>query len=355
MKIQCLIQLVAVVSIAGIAPGRAMAGQDGELVIVNQAEHTVLLEDTAKRVLLAKLSVGVNGHEVAVSPDGRFAYVPIYGDSVLGKPGSDGRVIDVIDLRERKLAGTIDLGKPVRPHCARFGPDGLLYVTAELNDAVYVVDPVKQKVVAEVPTGAAESHMFVISPDGRRAYATNVSAGSVSVLDLVSHRLLETIAVAKHIQRISISPDGRHLYTHDQDNPRIAVIDGATNRVSNWIPLPAPASAAGQRKILLMNNTSFLPGTAFSSAVTPDGNWLVVAAPFGKIYAVDMATMRVEKSFDVPAWPSEVLITPDGGTAYVSCMTTGEIAVLDLREWKLKAPIVLTKGVDGLGWLESGK
>lgn len=355
MKTQRAIQLLVVVSVAGVVQGAAVAGQDGKLVIVNQAEHTVLVEDTAKRTVLAKISVGINGHEVAVSPDGRFAYVPIYGDSVLGKPGSDGRVIDVIDLRERKLAGTIDLGKPVRPHCARFGPDGLLYVTAELSDALYVVDPATQRVVAEVFTGAAQSHMFVISPDGRRAYTANVSTGSISVLDLVSHRLLETIAVAKHIQRISISPDGRHVYTHDQDNPRIAVIDTATNRVSNWIPLPAPASTAGQRKILLMNNTAFLARTAFSSAVTPDGKWLVVAAPFGKVYAVNTAAMRVEKSFDVPAWPSEVLITPDGGTAYVSCMTTGEIAVLDLHEWKLKAPIVLTKGVDGLGWLESGK
>src|SRR6266576_7100097 len=48
----------------------------GILVVANQKEHTVLLVDPEARRELAKISVGVNGHEVAVSPDSRFAYVP---------------------------------------------------------------------------------------------------------------------------------------------------------------------------------------------------------------------------------------------------------------------------------------
>src|SRR5262245_45840293 len=156
----------------------------GILLVANQFEHTALLVDPAKREEIAKVSVGVNGHEVAASPDGRFAYVPIYGNSGVGKPGTDGTAIDVIDLREHKLATTIDLGKPLRPHGAEFGPDGLLYVTAELAKAVDVIDPATRKVIAEIPTGAIESHMLVISPDGSRAYTANVAAGSVSVLDL---------------------------------------------------------------------------------------------------------------------------------------------------------------------------
>ncbi len=94
----------------------------GVLVVANQKEHTVLLIDPEARRELAKISVGVNGHEVAVSPDSRFAYVPIYGNSGVGKPGTDGTSIDVIDLQQRKLASTIDLGKPLRPHQPLFGP-----------------------------------------------------------------------------------------------------------------------------------------------------------------------------------------------------------------------------------------
>lgn len=301
----------------------------GILVVANQYEHTALLVDPDARQELAKITVGVNGHEVAVSPDSRFAYVPIYGNSGVGKPGTDGTSIDVIDLRSRNRAATIDLGKPLRPHRAEFGPDGLLYVTAELAQAVDVIDPATRKVIAEIPTGAIESHMIVISPDGRRAYTANVAAGSVSVLDLAKRALITVIPIAKTVQRISIFHDGKYVFTHDQDTPRIAVIDTATNTVAKWIALPA---------------------TVYSSSPTLDDRKLLAVSPSGKIFVIDTASSAVEKSFDIPAATGELLLAPAGDLAYVSCPQAGVIEILDVAQNKLLEPIKLTKGVDGLAW-----
>jgi YVTN family beta-propeller protein len=301
----------------------------GMLVVANQREHTALLIDPETRQELAKVIVGVNGHEVAVSPDSRFAYVPIYGNSGVGKPGTDGTTIDIVDLRDHRLAATIDLGKPLRPHRAEFGPDGLLYVTAELDKAVDVVDPAIRKVIAQIPTGAIESHMIVISPDGTRAYTANVAAGSVSVLDLKKRTLVTVIPVAKTVQRISISADGKRVFTHDQDTPRIAVIDTATNKVASWIPVPA---------------------TVYSSSPTADGRKLLASSPSGKIFVIDLATAKVEESFDIPPALGELLLTPDGKFAFVSCPAAGTIEVLDISAHKLLQPIKLTPGVDGLAW-----
>jgi YVTN family beta-propeller protein len=301
----------------------------GTLVVANQREHTALLIDPATGQELAKITVGVNGHEVAVSPDSRFAYVPIYGNSGVGRPGTDGTTIDIIDLHERKLAGTIDLGKPLRPHRAAFGPDGLLYVTAELSKALEVIDPTTRKVIAEIPTGAIESHMIVISPDGHRAYTANVGAGSVSVLDLQKRSLVTVIPVAKTVQRISISPDGKFVFTHDQDTPRIAVIDTATNKLAGWIAVPA---------------------TIYSSASTADGHKLLATSPSGKIFIIDLTSDKVEESFDIPPALGELLLTPDGEFVFVSCPQAGTIEVLDLAAKKLLPSIKLTQGVDGLAW-----
>ena len=301
----------------------------GMLVVANQREHTALLIDPETRQELLKVTVGVNGHEVAVSPDSRFAYVPIYGNSGVGKPGTDGATIDIVDLHERKLADTIDLGKPLRPHRAEFGPDGMLYVTAELAKAVDVIDPATRKVIREIPTGAIESHMIVISPDGRRAYTANVAAGSVSVLDLEQRALVTVIPVAKTVQRISISADGKRVFTHDQDTARIAIIDTSTNKVASWISLPA---------------------TVYSSSATPDGRKLLAASPSGKLFVIDLATGRLEQSFDIPAALGELLITPDGKSAFVSCPQAGTIEVLDIPGHKLLQAIKLTQGVDGLAW-----
>jgi DNA-binding beta-propeller fold protein YncE len=81
------------------------------LFVANQMEHTVLLVDPSSKQVLATVGVDINGHEVAVSPDGRFGYVPIYGNTWVGKPGSNGSTIHVVDLRRGRTVAVIDLGK----------------------------------------------------------------------------------------------------------------------------------------------------------------------------------------------------------------------------------------------------
>src|SRR5437899_7649083 len=301
----------------------------GLLVVANQKEHTLLLVDPDNHRELAKIPVGVNGHEVIVSNDGHFAYVPIYGNSGVGRPGTDGSTIDVIDLQERKLAATIDLGKPLRPHRAEFGADGLLYVTAELANAVDVVDPSTRKVLAEIPTGEPQSHMLVLSSDGRRGYTANVGAGSVSVLDLAKRSLITTIPVAKTLQRISISPDGLRVFTHDQYAPRIAVIDTATDKIVDWIAVPTPV---------------------YASEPTPDGQRLLALNRTDALYVIDLQSLKVVRTLKIPQGASDILIRPGGDVAYISGTGAGKIDVLKLHSWELEKPIELTPGVDGLAW-----
>src|SRR5260370_30834263 len=100
-------------SIAKVSTSRPTSS--GVLVVANQKEHTVLLVDPEARRELVKISVGVNGHEVALSPDSRFASVPIYGTSDAARPGTDGATIAIIDPQPRKLSATIALAQPLRP------------------------------------------------------------------------------------------------------------------------------------------------------------------------------------------------------------------------------------------------
>jgi YVTN family beta-propeller protein len=302
------------------------------LLVANQGDHTLLVIDTASRKTLATVGVDINGHEVIASPDGKLAYVPIYGNAGIGSPGTDGSTVEIIDIASGRAMHIIDLDKRVRPHCAKFGPDGMLYVSAELAKAVDVIDPKTQKVIAEVPTGSNDSHMLAISPDGARAYTSNVFAGSVSALDLHKRALITTIPVAGRVQRISISPDGRSVYTHDQQKPRIAVIDTSKNTVEKWWDVPS---------------------VVYSSAATPDGHWLIANALSGKLFVLDTSSGKVQHTYDIPAASGEAIVAPDGSLAYVSCPQAGTIEVLNLKTWQLEKPIQLTKGVDGLAFAKS--
>ena len=209
------------------------------LLVANQGDRSLSIIDPATDKQIAAVPVGgVTGHEVAASPDGRIAYVPIYGNSGVAKPGTDGTSMSVIDLASQKVIGTVDFGHGVRPHCPIYDPvSKLLYVTTEIDKSITIIDPKTLKIVGSIPTGEEYSHMLAISHDGQRGYTANVKPGTVSVLDMKARKTITVIPISPFTQRISISKDDRMVFTSDQTKPQLAVIDTATNAVKTWVPL----------------------------------------------------------------------------------------------------------------------
>lgn len=300
------------------------------MLVANKGDHTLGIIDADKQVAVVPEN-GVTGHEVTASPDGKTAYVPIYGNSGVGKPGTDGTNMIAIDIASRKIVGNLDFGHGVRPHCALFGPkNGLLYVSTELDSSISIIDPKSLKVIGSVPTGQKESHMFTISPDGKRAYTANVGPGTVSVLDLDAMKTLKIIPISSNTQRISISVNGNMVFTSDQAKPRLAVIHTATDKVESWVDLP---------------------GLGYGTAPTPDGRWLVVAVPtVNKVAIIDLKTLSVAHTIDVPKAPQAAVVRPDGKMAYVSCDSSAKVAAIRTSDWQVDTLIDAGKGADGLAW-----
>jgi YVTN family beta-propeller protein len=330
---------MAVCMMAGVC-----LAQGGKLLVVEKGAQSLGIVTPATgavvSVLEEKLAGKDTGHEVAASRDGKWAYVPIYGDSGVGKPGTDGREMVVIDIATDTVGKRVDFGHPVRPHLPVLGPpvaghpDGLLYVTTELDKAVTILDPKTLAILGEVPTGSAESHMLAVAHDGKRGYTANVGPGTVSVLDLVNRKLVTVIPVSSQVQRISISVDDKRVFTSDQTKPELDVIDTATNTVMKRVAMP---------------------GNGYGSAATPDGRWLLVDLDeANKVSVIDLKTLEVVRTLDVAGAPQAVVVRPDGKFAYVSCAASGSVAELGLTgepaTWKVTRTLPVGKGADGLAW-----
>ncbi|HEX6495980.1 MAG TPA: cytochrome D1 domain-containing protein [Acidobacteriaceae bacterium] len=314
--------------------GVCLAGSAQSLLVVNQGDTSVSIVDpvSAKQVaVIAEGTPTMHGHEIATSANGRTAYLPIYGNVGVGKPGLNGNEMLIVDLPSRKIVDRIDFGHGVRPHQPVYDPARkLLYVTTELDQTVTIIDPATRKIVGSVPTGQPESHMLVLSHDGSRGYTANVGPGTVSVLDMVGRKTVAVIPISAETQRISISNDDRWVFTSDQTKPQLAVIDTATDKIKSWVPLP---------------------GTGYGTAPTRDGRFLLVAVPpTNQVAVVDLSSMKVVRNIDVPSAPQEVLIRPDGKVAYVSCNNSGQVAAIDLSRWKVQSLITAGKFADGLAW-----
>jgi YVTN family beta-propeller protein len=328
---------------------RPRAAQGGQ----GEAEGVIGIVDpeTGKEVA-AIPEGGIIAHMVTVAPpDSNIAFVPIYGTGGVGNQGNDGSKISVIDLEQKKVIDSIDFGHGARPHEIFYNPkDGLLYVTTEIDYALTVVDPKTRKIVGTVPTGQPESHDFVFSPDGKRAYTVNVFAGTISVLDLVNRKLVAIVPVVTDgvggaygpgsafrkmmVQRISISPDGRTIYTQDQRHQALAVLDTKSLKVTGSVPLPE---------------------RGLGSAVTPDGHY-VIAAGGDQVTIVDVKTMQVVKSIPTPKTPQEIFIRPDGQIAYVTVNNAPKVVAIRISDWTVdKLLDIGDSNSEGMAWWSAGK
>jgi DNA-binding beta-propeller fold protein YncE len=353
MMLRAMFGLVAIGTLAAGSYAQT-SGVEGRLLVVEKTSQSLGIVDPVQGKQIALVSEGKlagrdTGHEAAASLDGRFAYVPIYGDSGVGKPGSDGRTMAVIDLATQKIVKTLDFGDAyagaaVRPHCAVMGPpvaghpEGLLYVTSELKKAISVIDPKTLKIIGTISTGQAESHMLAVSHDGKWGYTANVGPGTVSVLDLTakadgsSRNPVAIIPVVKTIQRITISPDDKEVFTSDQTKPELDVIDTTTNEVTKRIAMES---------------------YGYGTAATPDGHWLLVPMmAVNKVAVIDLKTDAVVKNIELAAGthPQEALVRPDGKVAYVSCDHSGQVAEIDVATWTVRRMIDTGKISDGLAW-----
>src|ERR1017187_10492991 len=117
MKIRSLLSLVRRLFICvpficfGADALRAGDTPASALLVLEKEQNTLVIVDPANLTIVARVPVGNDPHEVAVSDDGKTAYISNYGGG-----GNGGTTIAVVDLTAQKPLAPIDLGALRAPH-----------------------------------------------------------------------------------------------------------------------------------------------------------------------------------------------------------------------------------------------
>jgi YVTN family beta-propeller protein len=187
-------------------------------------QGVVLGFDTATNSLAAVIQVGAAPTGIAITPDGSHLYVV----------NNQGASVTVIDTRIATVTRTVPVD--VLPQYVAVSPDGAFtYVShtsrlSDTNGSVTVIDNHTNQVVAHIPVGVGACQLAV---GGDRLYVTNLQDGTVSVMDTVSRRVVQTLVLTA--RGIAVSPRDHSVYFAGSRS--VAIVDGGTGQLTSTIDL----------------------------------------------------------------------------------------------------------------------
>ena len=329
LPVVCLLGLIAFAAPWVAQPSAFEAKSNPPMLIVaNKSEDTVSLVNLRNLQVVGKVATGRGPHEVAVTPDGKWAFSANYEG-----PGDN---ISIIDLKTGQEGGRIRLDPYRRPHGLAISKDGTrLYATCEANQSVLEIEIATGKISRAFPTGQRITHMLALAPDGRRLYAANIGSGSVTVLDLVDGRVVAQIATGAGCEGIDVAPDGKEVWATNREAGTISIIETGANRVRDHLSCP---------------------GFPIRLKFTPDGKRaLVTCYEENSVAIFDVASRkeirRIRPSGSFPFQnPIGLVIEPEGQRAFFSDTRGDRVLVIDLVALTLVDGIPVGKEPDGLAY-----
>ena len=277
--------------------------------------------------LLGTVKVGRHPHEMAISGDGKFAYVSDNGTMGDGDSAKGGNTISIIDIAARKRAGTISTGRYHRVNGISVDErTGYLGVTAEAPDRILHIDPKRRRVIRHFDTKGRVSHMVTL-PAGKSgaefAFVSNSGMETVSVIQLTTGQV-KSIPVGERPEGSALSKDGQVLFVCNRDSASITVIDVARQAAIGEI-----RTGKGPVRI----------------GITPDGATLIYAlTQAGRIEFADVAGRRASGQVAVEGQPVSLSVSADGQYAFAASEDKDKVSVISVPDRKLLRTFETPKG-----------
>ena len=227
-------------------PNSGNPSGDDTIIILNKSANTAWQLDAKTGKKIAEYKTGVGPHEVAVSPDQGRAIITNYGGD------APGNSLTIINLNTREISKTISLGEFQRPHGVQWFSDGRrAIVTAESQQAILIVDIDTGEILSTIDTNQQTSHMVALSTNEKMAFVTNLGSGSLSILDLIAGKTVQTIKTGAGTEGVAVIPRSNRVWITNRSANTVSIFDPEANKViatleSASFPIRAKASPDGQ-------------------------------------------------------------------------------------------------------------
>jgi YVTN family beta-propeller protein len=219
-------------------------------------------------VLANTITVGPNPHSIAITPDGRYAYVTNQG--LNGQTPGTPSTVSVIDTTTDTVVSTITVGG--MPKGLAVNPSGTaVYVANEQSNTISVIDTelalsnpaaavIATIAVGETPRGVAAN------PAGLWVYVTNQGDDTMSVIDTSSNTVIATVAVGPNPSAVAVNLAGTLAYIPNQGNNTVSVVStGAFLQIATPSSGAAPFPTGDFLGFIGNNNFAYIPNGGANS------------------------------------------------------------------------------------------
>jgi YVTN family beta-propeller protein len=328
MRTRCLLLLTITLALAAAAGRPSAQRATPRLLVLNKDDATLAIVDPSSGEVMGTVAVGDGPHELVTSTDGKLAFASNYGSGP-----APGRTISMIDIAAKKELRRIDVSPLSRPHGLAFA-NGKLYFTAEADKKIARYDPAADKIDWQFETGQATTHMVLPTADARTLFTSNIGSDSVSAIEQTAGGTWTqtVIPVGKGPEGIDLSPDGRQVWSAHSRDGGVSIIDVASKKVVQTLAV----------------------GTKRSNRIklTPDAKFALISdLDAGELIVLDAAARKEIKRLALGKMPEGILLPRSGGSAYVAVNGDNFIAVVDLKTWQVTKKIHTGRGPDGMAWV----
>lgn len=160
----------------------------------------------------------------------------------------------------------------------------------------------------------AGTDRIVVPPGTGKVYVSNEASNTVSVLSASNLALLKTIPTGTRPHHMIYDPSGQFVYVTEFGTNQVALID--TRSDTRIAGLPASNSPDAR---------------THGASPGPGGMLYAVSEGTNELAAIDVGTRQIQWTVPIGNRPSEVLVTPDGRTAYVSVRNENKLKVVNLQ------------------------
>lgn len=221
----------------GKAPHGLAIKSDGKMLLVAvYGEDRVAFVDTSTRAVIGTVAVA-KPHTIAIRPDDKVAYIASQ------EPGRFG--LAIVDLETRAVIRNLPLDKT--PRDLEFGYDGkALYYTQAGVNAIQVLDPASDKVVAEISTGASP-HIAGYYRNSSVGVAVVQGPSELLLFNPATNAAVRSVAVGKQPHWVATAGDGKSAYVTNEGSNDVTVVDLATGKTTTISVGNVPRKVVVQR------------------------------------------------------------------------------------------------------------